>query len=202
MITKHTQSHKGGKSCGAACALVARAELGDGVTVDNKNEMKIYNSLKIPSGKLGEGEILPSSIAKYMQKEGHKVEFIESPLTKSSLHPKMSLTIKAYYAEHEKALVNHQINRHFRDPKESDLHDNARLFLVLKFEKADKLHYVLARRGDSPNQGKCYIMNPDPGENEQIGLPMAGNYFKTNIGGHFSGFERRYRFLGIAIRVW
>jgi hypothetical protein len=76
------------------------------------------------------------------------------------------------------------------------------MFLVVKFANRNDLHYVLARNGDAPNQNQCYIMNPDPGSDEQINLPMTGNYFTTNIGNHFGGGERRYRFLGIAIRAW
>lgn len=198
MLTQKTQQWP--KSCGAAASLVTRVELGDVIRLTDANETAIYNQLKIPQGNLGAFEILPHSIATYMQNNHHHVAIIESQITATVLlgaHPGLG----GMYALYNQGVQNSHFNKVMRDPNFNDLANGARMFLVVKFANADLTHYVLARRGDPPNQNTCYIMNPDPGTDEQINLPLVGTYFTTNARGLFGVGARRYKFLGIAILV-
>lgn len=165
--------------------------------------MKISSTtkLKIPAGQLGAFEILPHSIVGYMQQHGHQVAIIESPMTGGVLlnvHPALA----GMYALYDNGVQANGYHKTMRDPRLSDLDNNARMFLVVKFAQQNLMHYVLARKGAPPNQNQCYIMNPDPGTDEPVNFPMVGTFIRTNVGNHVGGGERRYKFLGIAVRVW
>jgi hypothetical protein len=195
MLTQKTQQWP--KSCGAATSLVARVELGDVIALTDTQENLIYNALKVPRGGLGAFEILPHSIATYMQQQGHQAEIIESPMTGNILL-NLHAGLGGLYALYTHGVNNSTFQKTIRDPQETDLANNGRMFLVVKFAGSNLTHYVLAR---SENH-QCYIMNPDPGTDEQIRFPMTGTFIKTNRNNADGMGPRQYKFLGIAVRVW
>jgi hypothetical protein len=198
MLTQKTQNFQ--KSCGAACSLVARIELGAQIPLTDAQETVIYQQLRIPLGQLGASEILPDSIVYYMRQSGHHADIIESPITANVLLPAMGPILQGMYALYTNGVNARHYHKAIRDTQDSDFFEAARLLLVVKFADQNLLHYVLARKGDFPNSNQCYIMNPDPGSDDAISLPGVGNYFTTNISDPAG--KRRYRYLGIAIRVW
>lgn len=200
MLTHKTQHQP--KSCGAACSLVTRIELGAKIALTDAEEDTIYNSLKEPKGSPLVDEILPNNIVAYMLKNGLTASIIESSNTTLDLLKvrwKANAKLQGLYLFYDQGVTSSKLAKTTKDLDDTDLDNDARLFLVLKFKGKDALHYVLARKGDPPNEKQCYIMNPDPGTDEAINLPKVGGPLKTNLGTPKG--VREYIYLGIAVHV-
>jgi hypothetical protein len=198
------------KSCGAATLLVALHELtGNPARTTNTEEQAIYNAIKYAGfgpNLLGKDETLPSSVCTYAIGKGLHAEIIESPTTSGALLTRYP-GAGGMYALYRANLGT--LTLHSRDLAANDLNGDARLFLVMKFQSSDLTHYVLARKVN----GQVYIMNPDPGSDEQMAIPAVGAALQTNNHGSLTydpmqgrtvndGTLRNYVFTGIAIRAW
>lgn len=200
-MPRYSKRQQEALSCGAATLLVALRELGRPVLTTNDQEAALYAAIKIPDGSPGAGETLPSSILSYAQNEGLRAEIIESPQTAGLFGA------KAMYQLYRYTLGTLGINPTSREPADADMDNNGRLFLVVKFNNSDSTHYVLARK----DGGLTYLMNPDPGSDDQLPLPAFNDPLSTNRNGVIvhnggstanDGGRRGYVFTGIAVRVW
>ncbi|MBU6498899.1 MAG: hypothetical protein KGJ41_08705 [Rhodospirillales bacterium] len=201
-MPRYSKRQQEPKSCGAATLLVTLKELtGAPAKTTNTEEDAIYQAVKIPSGSLGAGETLPSSVYAYALGKNLHAEIIESPQTAGAFATKPMYQLYSY------ALGQAGIHPSVRELADADFAGNARLFLVVKFASSDLTHYVLARKDGAA----VYIMNPDPGSDEAMALPAFGAAVSTNRGGVIihtptgtanDGASRDYTFTGIAVRVW
>ncbi len=202
-MTRVSKRQQEQKSCGAATLLVTLHELTGAPATTNTEEDTIYKAVRIPTGQLGAGETLPSSVYSYAVGKGLHAEIIESPSTHGAYSGKNMY--KLY--RHAVALGGLGGQLKSRDVADTDLDGNGRLFLVVKFTNSDSTHYILARK----DGGRVFIMNPDPGSDDEMPLPAFNDPISTNSKGVLvydngttvnDATHRNYVYTGIAVRVW
>ena len=202
-MTRVSKRQQEPKSCGAATLLVTLNELKGAPATTNVEEDRIYQAVKIPSGQLGEDETLPTSIYRYAVANGLNAVIIESSSTAGTFGGKDMY--KLY--RHMVAMEGLGAQLKSRDIADTDLDGNGRLFLVVKFTNSDLTHYILARK----DGGRTFIMNPDPGSDDEMALPAFNARITTNSKGVLTydggktvndATHRAYDYTGIAVRVW
>ena len=167
-----------------------------GTPVTNANENVIWSAICMKKGTVPDaivGETLPHSVAAWFQKNGRKAEIIESPNTNGGLNPLTTQypALKMLYDIYHAGANSAAVKIASADPSNAHIAKGERLFLVSKLDGQDATHYVLARR----DGGQSWIMNPDPGSDDQMDVPAVGAQFSTY------GGKRKYVFTGIAVQV-